>query len=610
MAYDVSSAFKRIENELIDSMIRNLKRHRVEELKEGLNWEQWQVLQLKELEKYRLENPKKFAKDFDSINKRVEDIFHNTYNDASTKEEARILDMIRKGKIKDVPDGAIEGTFFGLNASRLEHLVQATQADFVRGEWSVLRQANDKYRKIIFDAQAYSATGATYAQAVDMATKDFLKAGIQSITYKNGARHDIANYAEMALRTGQKRAYLMGEGDVHDKYGIHTVRVNKRANACPLCVKWLGKVLIDDVYANGTAEEAQKLGVPLLSQAIDEGFLHPNCKDVYSMYVEGISLPAEPWTKEEMQEIADNYNVEQELKRAEDMQASYDRMARNSLDPENQQRYQARADAWQNRIDVLNAGGSLAPIVPAGAPSAPKQAVNTFTPATTIQEAEDFAVSMGVNANYKGLDISMANEMNEAVQRAIDYSPKVKDKLHMIGSGQATNKMFRADVKNWALGQGYPEQYAKRMASRSVGRISSNTYAFARPGYGGSLAQIVDRYVGIFFNDVWTHDKMTQALQRDVRTKWHPAGCDTVKSVVDHELGHILDYAFDLSHNKEIGDLFRHATKQEIADGLSRYATTNIREFIAEGYTEYINNPSPRDFARKIGEIIEREAKK
>ena len=47
MAYDVSKAFERIENDLLDSMIRNLGRHKAEETAEGFEWEQWQVAQLK-----------------------------------------------------------------------------------------------------------------------------------------------------------------------------------------------------------------------------------------------------------------------------------------------------------------------------------------------------------------------------------------------------------------------------------------------------------------------------------------------------------------------------------------------------------------------------------
>lgn len=361
MEYDFSGAFKRVENELIDGIMRNLSRHRAEEEAYGFTWEQWQALQLKELEAYRKATPAMFAGDFTEINDRISEVLHTAYNDAGTAEEAKLLKQIQAGKFTPKAE-PIEGSFFGLNTGRLEHMVGATRADFARGEWSMLRQANDEYRRIIFDAQIYSATGATYEKAVDMATKDFLKNGIQCITYKNGSRHNIAEYARMAMKTGQKRAYLMGEGDVHDKYGIHTVRVNKRQDACPLCVGWLGKVLVDDVYAGGTAKEAAEANVPLLSEAMAQGFLHPNCKDVYTMYIEGVSRPAEPWTKEEIEQIAEEYNAEQAIRRAEDMHESYERMAKYSLDPINKERYQARADAWAARRD------SIVPIPPKPTP--------------------------------------------------------------------------------------------------------------------------------------------------------------------------------------------------------------------------------------------------
>lgn len=348
--FDVSKAFYRIEYELIDSMIRNLKRHRAEEDEKGLNWEQWQVLQLQELERYRKENPEKFGAEFVEIEERIESILRTAYNDARTKEEANILKrLVGRGKYRKPKDKG----FFSLNIGKLEHLILATKADFAKGEWSLLRRANDIYKRVIFDAQMYASAGGTYEQAVDMATKDFLRAGIQSITYRNGARHTIQDYASMAIRTGQQRAYLMGEGDLHDQYGLHTVRVNQRTNACPLCVRWLGKVLVDDVYSGGTYEEAKALNVPTLSQAMAMGFLHPNCKDTYSVYIEGVSKPAEPWTEAELQEVADNYNAEQALKHANGMAKSYERMAKWSLDEENRNKYKARADYWKNRAKEI-----------------------------------------------------------------------------------------------------------------------------------------------------------------------------------------------------------------------------------------------------------------
>lgn len=359
--YDISRAFKRIENDLMDSMMRNLKRHQAEELEEGFDWEQWQVLQLKELERYRRENADKFTGDFAQINQRVEDLFRQTSEDAQAQEESRILDDIRKGKFK--PKQHKDVRFFGVNDAKLDVLIERTKADFTKAEYAVLRGADDQYRKIIFDAQVYGNITNDYKRAVDMATKDYLANGLRTIEYKGGSRHNISDYAEMAIRTGNKRAYLMGEGNAHDEFGIHTVRVNRRTQACPKCVGFLGRVMVDDVYAGGTAKEASDLGVPLLSQAIAQGFLHPNCKDIYSLYIDGVSRPPKPWTQEEINQIVGDYNQEQQLKHAVAMAESYARMSKYSLDPGNQQKYQARADYWQARADEIRGGEPPKPVV-------------------------------------------------------------------------------------------------------------------------------------------------------------------------------------------------------------------------------------------------------
>ena len=358
--YDISRAFKRIENDLIDSMMRNMKRHQVEEAELGKEWEQWQAIQLAELEEYRKNNMKRFSGDFSDIQEKIDDMFYATYNDAQSAEEHRLMDRIKKGDFRPTED---KGGFFRLNEQKLNALIMATQADFARAEYAMLRRANDQYRQIIFDSMTYANITNDYAKAVDMATKDFLRAGINSVVYKNGARHNVADYAYMALRTGNKRAYLMGEGNAHDRYGLHTVRVNRRTQACPKCVGFLGRLLIDDVYGGGTRAEATAKGIPTLSDAMQAGFLHPNCKDVYSAYIEGVSQPAKPWSQEEIGEIVGEYNQEQQLKHAEDMKASYERMAKYSLDPTNQQTYQTRADNWQARIDELK-NTPVVPITP------------------------------------------------------------------------------------------------------------------------------------------------------------------------------------------------------------------------------------------------------
>lgn len=211
--YDITAAFQAIEDELIASMIRNMDRHRAEETKEGYEWSMWQAEQLKALEKYKRENQKKYGKQFQQINQEIEDLIRQARVAGGMEQELKILKAIKNGfkGAKKVSRGAA-AEFFRLNDRKLEALIEATTHDMERAETAILRKANDDYRKAIFNAQVYANTGAgTYEKAVDMATKDMLSRGLNCVVYANGARHTLADYADMALRTAGKRAYLQGK---------------------------------------------------------------------------------------------------------------------------------------------------------------------------------------------------------------------------------------------------------------------------------------------------------------------------------------------------------------------------------------------------------------
>ena len=62
--YDIGKAFAAIEDELIASMIRNMRQHKVEEADEKKQWSMWQAEQLKALERYKKENQKKYGQQF------------------------------------------------------------------------------------------------------------------------------------------------------------------------------------------------------------------------------------------------------------------------------------------------------------------------------------------------------------------------------------------------------------------------------------------------------------------------------------------------------------------------------------------------------------------
>lgn len=348
--YDIVKALEVIEEELIKSMIRNLGHHRAEEMKEGYNWTMWQAEQLKALEQYKRRNIKKYQGVFGKINAEIEGMIRIAKQAGGTGQEIGILNAVKNGfKVQKALKGSVQTSaeFFKVNERKLNALIKATVSDMKKAEHAVLRRAEDQYRKIIFNAQVYANTGAgTYEQAVDMATKDFLQAGINCVEYKNGSRHKISDYARMAIQTANKRAYLMGEGEKRAEWGIHTVIVNKRGNACPFCMPFCGKVLIDDVYSVGSKEDGP---YPLLSSAIAAGFLHPNCKDIFTTYFPGISTPPRNATKAEQEKAKEDYYNEQKQNYCKGMAERFRRMSENSLDEDNKRKYRARAKEWKRK---------------------------------------------------------------------------------------------------------------------------------------------------------------------------------------------------------------------------------------------------------------------
>ena len=164
--YDIGAAFEAIENELMASMIRNIKKHRVWEDKEGFHWEQWQALQLRALEEYKTRNQKTYGKQFRDINSQIGAILREARAEGGMNQEIVIMNAIRNGfNTHKVSNGAT-AEFFKLNDRKLDALIKATTDDMQSAETAVLRMANDQYRKVIYNAQVYANSGAgTYEKA-------------------------------------------------------------------------------------------------------------------------------------------------------------------------------------------------------------------------------------------------------------------------------------------------------------------------------------------------------------------------------------------------------------------------------------------------------------
>lgn len=346
--YDIRKIFEEMELVLISSMHKAFYFHQIQQSKEGFQWEQWQRTKLRELEKYRKKN-KKLVEEYnkpiqEAINREIQgkfiqaqDNFEKLINEVKIQfpEDIKEPQTVREYIAKELGKKAtpqVEDKFFGINEKKLNALQETVTNDLKKAQMSVLRKMDDVYRQTIFKTHVYLQSGAkTINQAIDMATKDFLEKGINSIVYKDGKQVNIASYSEMCLRTASQRATFLGEGKKRDEYGIHLVVVTAHANTCKMCEPWQGKVLIDDIFSHGTKEDGD---YPLLSEAVGKGFLHPNCRHTLATYFPGVTrLPVVPNGEEAIK----LYEAEQKQRYYERQLRKWKRIKTGTCDKENKE---------------------------------------------------------------------------------------------------------------------------------------------------------------------------------------------------------------------------------------------------------------------------------
>ena len=339
--YDIKTIMEEIEEDLIIRMKRTLWSHKEDEKTKGFDWPQWQALKIKQFEEYKDVNRQIFNEKTKGLNRYLYKHIKQQFKEGASKTNK---EAIKAGIIKR-EDSQLGGSFFGLNHRKLDALIKSTKEDMKDVKYATLRMANDQYRQIIYKAQAYANTGiGTVKQAIDMATKDFLSRGFNCIEYKDGSRHNIADYCDMAIRTANKRANLMGEGEMRKKLGNPLVYISKHGGACDKCTPWEGRVYIDNVWSGGTEKDGK---YPMLSTAIEGGLWHPRCRHGSSTYFEGIN--DEP---EEVTQAKHNHDKEDKYTQyLQQRQKQYERLAIGSLLPENVEKYKNKANELKNQIN-------------------------------------------------------------------------------------------------------------------------------------------------------------------------------------------------------------------------------------------------------------------
>lgn len=575
--YALRDIFKEMELELVASLRRNFINHKVEEQERGFSWEMWQKAKLRNLQEYRKETTSVIYRFKKRISAAIEQVLRNHFSVGERKADIKLpQDGVSTALPGEEPPQ--EKQFFSMNKKKLDTLIKSTKNDFEDVQQAVYRKMDDVYRQTIFKTEFQLSSGAiSLGKAIDKATEDFLARGINCIAYKdkNGEimRYvNIADYAEMALRTASHRATLLGEGSKRDELGVHLVFVSAHANSCKLCLPWQGQILIDDVFSHPSKEyiARYKDKYKLLSDAIKAGLLHPNCRHTLATYFEGVTRLPKP---QDPEKALENYNNEQNQRKLEREIRKRKRILAGIV--EEGDRKEARANlrqAQKNLRDFLEAH-------PEFKRNQRKEKVhgNKHTLSSTLENFDD--------STLKEIDERTILEVDKALAKIYKEYPSLQGiikNVHLIEDGTAKAEI---DIQNKGI-------------SLSLGINKNLTPENAK--------------------------SLTEKMYGQYKWTKKPG----IEGIIKHEMGHVLNYDYYVRKNhleygkpysdeplqKLINDLERNDFATELrAKTLERLGVTATDENVARYFSSYAKNKSMTNngefFAEAFSDYSDTEAK-
>lgn len=565
---DIGDIFQELEDNLFALAIRNIKRHENWEEAEGFKWTQWQAEQIAGLREYRKNVQVLTDYHFDKAKDAIKEYLKEAYDESVDDAE----DTARRILGRFGLNGQMSQNFFGVNSNKLDIIINEAVQNVDTKRYAAINRMNSGYTDFLRRADMFAQSGSyTIPQAVDMASKDFLAAGLNCVEYSNGNRVNIASYTEMALRTSSAEVTRQANGDVRDEFGEYLVVSNVIGMTCPYCQKWQGRVMIDDVYSSGQPDGKH----PTVSEAKADHFLHPNCRHQLYMYVPGVTkvadLPDDVETKE-------HYKAEQKQRYYEREIRKFKRLRDGAVDPENRRSYDARVKEWNAKYNQhLKEYEYLS--------RNPKRLAPGYGDGVRPESG----------AKYLNADSS------DLFQKELQHK--------RLKVPEETQQKLREEISKFDEFFGGVSDYSRYIflepmpAHNELGYFNDQSGRIVLRGYD-SISLLQARIKNNYKSGLWSTPSVYHPVRHELTHAWindqvrlHPVEWEIKKGKLL-----ILFESFKTEASRLISD---EGVKSKLAYGrlLSYYASDNLDEFIAEGVAEYLNG-SARPLARQIVEIL------
>lgn len=630
---EIAEIYRQMELEIIASMKRNLALHEAEEEETGLKYPQWQAEKLRSLRQYRKENKRIFAKYTKKLPAEVQKQLKSELKQGYSHEIEKYRSIIGEDRYRSAM--AMKDSFFSINTRKADALIKEIKGSLFKANAAALRMADDTYRQVITKAELFLTNGVyTEKQAYDMAVRDFLERGLNCIEYKDGRRVNIDDYASMAVRTASQRAYLIGEGEFRKQTGRTLIIISRHNTSCEKCRPFESKVLIDDVYSGGKADDGDYM---LLSTAMSLGLFHPRCRHGCGTYfpeLEDITGYDRPDNRlNDYGEYDKAGNVDKAVQRhqhAQRMVQKYTRLTVGSADEQNIAKYQKRLDYWQEQEKALSQDTVDGIRIRSDA-----QAREII-----LREWEEYRLKFlnhAVPIDFSKLD-SLYSDMfslekfkdKNIVEQIYSTTAQLSGKYYsplqriewMSAEESKLNTAFASSNHMWEQGSASMRFNPAKINEKGIKRLrelSDNGYSVRyAPGkeieyvttheFGHTILNSGEKLPGKSRNFVEADYSAVKNARKEIDEIWKSYVKDvTDKTEAYEKIRKQLDSKMifeSVQPTKEELKALQEAKRQLDSVKISKYSMKNKDEFIAEAFTDARIGENPKEASKQVHEVI------
>ena len=631
---DIADPIEEIYIHIVDELLVNIGRHITKPT--WTHTAAWEIQKLSELGQLTEENAAIINRWIKQMPREVRETMEATRAEALDRLEKQMEQAAQDGYItppardstaqvlEDMAAQAVD-RYNLVNTTMLQSSVEQYSAavQLTQQEYDKLTAQKEAAQGILNDAAASVASGVeTRKTAVRRAIKRISDEGLTGFIDRAGREWSPEAYVNMVTRTTVHNTAIQATRARMDDYNTQVFQVSSHAGARPLCYPYQGKF-----YSWDNTEGDIELGngavvhyEPINRTSIDQpaGLFQINCGHYPIPVIPGVTIPHGADNIQPKEENDKAYAESQEQRALErkireakrvvamegDLATKEDKARVKELQAEMREFIERTGRTRRyDREAIGEIPGSASTktektpptLTPDDTATLDTIKAPTFTPATSKQEAEEFASQFAKTVDYTGVSLENANRINEQLAYLEKKYPI--NQLETIGEKPKHGSVMSAS-------------YARiNINGKKLGAVLSDeelNFNLNRAMNEASIRLIQERYQnGKIPNGVQSQiDKLGKILNYS-RFGVHASYENHVECVLTHEYGHVLsDQYFGMANQERANPNYatnwqlrgmtqkweaalQEARKTGDIYGLSYYGSTNAKEFFAESFLAY-----------------------